>query len=247
MKTSNLMVVFALCGMMLGLVGCTDLTGRGAAPLDRTVGETALEHPRVGHVYCLRGWLGIFSTGMDALAEKIDKDVGASAVSVADEEWRRLQGFLIDAQQKGELTEPLVFVGHSYGADDVIRVAEELQKSGISVDLMVLIDPVTPPKVPTNVKRVYCVYKSHPVTDWYPAWRGVAASVVNENVTPLVNIDLRTTDVGFDTSGITHPNIEKSEGVHNMVMEQVKLACPLRAEWAREHPGLRTGTGVSAR
>jgi hypothetical protein len=98
------------------------------------------------------------------------------------------------------------------------------------VDLLVLIDPVTPPAVPNNVKRVYCVYMSHPLTDWYPAWRGVPASVEDKS-TPITNIDLRTTDVGFDVSGITHPNIEKSEGVHNMVMEQIKMACPLRTAW----------------
>jgi pimeloyl-ACP methyl ester carboxylesterase len=214
-----------------------DITGRGAAPLQRTIGSEAAAKPRAGHVYCMRGWLGIFSTGMDSLASEIDTEVGAPAVSVADEEWHRLKNWIVQHHKKGEINEPLVLLGHSWGADDVIRVAEYLQSNDIQVDLLVLIDPVTPPAIPTNVKRAYCVYKSHPVTDAMPFWRGVSAYVADPAVTPLVNIDLRTTDVGFDTSAVDHINIEKSAGVHQMVMDEIRKTCPLRSEWAAQHPG----------
>ncbi len=223
--------------LLVGFTGCMDITGRGAAPLNRTIGREAAAKPRVGHIYCMRGWLGIFSTGMDVLANEIDTKVGAPAVSVADEEWRRLKGWLIEEHEKGKLdNEPLILLGHSWGADDQIRVAQELQAKGISVDLLVLIDPVTPPPIPTNVKRAYCIYKSHPATDGVPFWRGVSAAVVDPKITPLVNIDLRTADVGFDTSVIDHINIEKSAGVHEMVMDEIRKICPTRVEWARAHP-----------
>jgi pimeloyl-ACP methyl ester carboxylesterase len=248
MKSNKMWLVMCLCGLLGGLVGCTDMTGRGKAPLDRTIGPVTQEHPRVGHVYCMRGWLGIFSTGMDALADKIDKEVGAPAVSVANEEWRWLKEWIVEAKQKGELgNEPLVLLGHSYGADDQIRVAEYLKTKGIGVDLLVLLDPVTPPAVPTNVRRVYCIYMSQPLTDWYPAWRGVSATVVNANATQLTNIDLRKEDVGFDVTGINHPNIEKSEGVHNMIMEQIKMACPLRTAWLKNQRGTTAGARVPAK
>jgi hypothetical protein len=229
------------CGLLFlffafAMGGCMDITGRGPAPLDRTVGTAQVSHyPRVGHIYCMRGWLGIFSTGMDALADEIDKQVGAPSVSVADEEWLRLQGWLIEKHKKGEIEEPLVLLGHSWGADDMIRVCQQLKDQGISVDLLVLLDPVTPPLVPTNVKRVYCVYKSHPATDAVPFWRGVAAAVKDPKITPIVNIDLRSTDVGFNTDTIDHINIEKSAGVHKMVMDEIKKTCPPRTAWAREH------------
>ncbi len=206
---------------------------RGGA-LAKTIGPATAAYPRVGHVYCMRGWLGIFSTGMDALAQEIDSKVGVPAVSVADEEWRRLKGWLIEERQHGEIQEPLVLLGHSWGADDMIRVAAELQQKGISVDLLVLIDPVTPPLVPTNVKRVYCVYKSHPISDAAPWWRGVSASVVDPKATPIQNIDLRTADVGFDTSSVGHINIEKSADVHKMVMDQIRLVCPTRVAWLEQ-------------
>jgi hypothetical protein len=213
-----------------------DITGRGPAPLERTVDESQRQtHTRIGYVYCMRGWLGVFSTGMDALAEKIDKQAGAPAVSVADEEWQHLQDWLVAQHDKGNLREgPLVLLGHSYGADDMIRVADALQKHHMTVDLLVLLDPVTPPKVTPNVKRVYCVYKSHPLTDWYPAWRGVPADVEDAKATQLTNIDLRTTDVGFSTDEINHVNVEKVDGVHNMIIDQIKLTCIPRTAWAKE-------------
>jgi hypothetical protein len=225
----------SLCiALALLLCGCMDMTGRGPAPLERTVDASARKvSPRVGYVYCMRGWLGIFSEGMDALADKINTQVGAPAVSVANEEWVKLRQWIVDKKHAGELNEgPLVLLGHSYGADDMIRTCQYLKDEGIDVDLLVLLDPVTPPAVPNNVKRVYCLYFSHPLTDWYPAWRGVPATVADP-ATPITNIDLRVTDVGFDTSMITHPNIEKIEGVHNLVMEEIKKTCPTREAWAR--------------
>ena len=218
-----------LAPMFLLMTACTDLTGRGAAPLDKSVGAPVLEHPRVGHVYCMRGWLGIFSEGMDALAHEIDIDLGATAVSVANEEHYRLQDFLVEKSEQGLLKEPLVLLGHSYGADDMIRVAQTLKEHNIQVDLLVLLDPVTPPKIPSNVKRAYCVYKSHPLTDWYPAWRGVPAEVADPAATPLENIDLAKADLGWNTERVGHVNIEKTREVHVMAMQEIAKVCPYRA------------------
>lgn len=216
----------ALAASTLCSGGCMDITGRGPAPLAKTVQPDETQaRPRAGHVYCMRGWLGIFSTGMDDLAQKLDKEV--TSISVADEEWRRLKGFLIQEHRAGRLKEPLVLVGHSWGADDQIRVASELAAEGITVDLLITIDPVTPPAIPTNVRRCVNIYKSHPVTDGVPFWRGVPLDTETTRV-PIANINLREAKVGFDTESIDHINIEKSVGVHQMVMEEVRKVCPMR-------------------
>ena len=183
--------------------------GAGRRALAKTMTPVEMEQrPRAGHVYCMRGWLGIFSTGMDVMAVEIDKEV--TSVSVADEEWRRLKGFLINEKKAGKLNEPLVLVGHSWGADDQIRVAEELKDAGITVDLLITLDPVTPPEIPSNVKQCVNIYKSHPVTDGVPFWRGVPIDPASTKV-PLTNIDLREAKLGFDES-IDHINIEKRSG-----------------------------------
>jgi hypothetical protein len=229
--------------MVLG--GCADFTA-GPAPLERTVDAKLVQaHSRAGKVYCARGWLGIFSKGMMQLADRIDTQEGIMAVSTADMEYWRLESWLVEQHKKGNLEEPLVLLGHSYGADDMIRVAQRLQQDKIGVDLLVLIDPVTPPEVPTNVKRVYCVYKSHPATDAAPWWRGVAATVADPKITSLENIDLRTAKVDFDTSDISHPYIDKNEGVHNMCIEEIKKVCPLRTVWLQTHPAGSSGVTAS--
>lgn len=213
-------------GMATGLAGCMDITGRGPAPLNKTVAPTVERYPRAGHVYCMRGWLGIFSTGMDVLAAEIDREV--PSVSVADEEWWRLRRFLIREHRAGRLTAPLVLLGHSWGADDQVRVAQSLADAGITVDLLITIDPVTPPPIPTNVKRCVNIYKSHPATDGVPFWRGVAIDQETTKV-PVVNINLRDPQLGFDTDTIDHINIEKSPGVHRLVFDEVRAVCPLRS------------------
>lgn len=220
-----LLVGLAACA----LVGCMDITGRGPAPLTKTIEPHIVDaRPRVGHVYCMRGWLGIFSTGIDDLANLIDKEV--PAVPVADEEWRRLRDFIIAQDQAGNLKHPLILVGHSYGADDSIRVAAELAQHNIKVDLLVTLDPVTPPKVPGNVGRMVNIYKSHPATDSFPFWRGIEITPENAEV-PVTNINLREAKLPFDTQSIDHINIEKTPGVHAMVLEEIRKVCPPRTHY----------------
>jgi len=115
-----------------------------------------------------------------------------------------------------------------------------LGEANIPVDLLILVDPVTPPDIPDNVKRVVCIYKSHPLTDFYPAWRGVAIDPKTSKA-PVTNINLRVDPVGFDTTQIDHINIEKCEGVHNMVLGEIRKVCPERSAFARE----RQTTGIN--
>jgi hypothetical protein len=228
----------ALTCLLLGaaaLAGCAGDFTAGPADLHHTVDLSKTSaRTRVGRVYCARGFLGIFSTGMMELADRINNEESITAISIADQEYTRLQEWLVAEYKKGSMKgEPLVLLGHSYGADDMIRVAEYLKKEKITVDLLVLIDPVTPPPVPNNVKRVYNVYKSRPLTDGIPAWRGVAATVQDPLATPIENVDLRTAMVSFSTdeTELSHPQIDKNVGVQNLAIEQIRKVCVPRASW----------------
>jgi pimeloyl-ACP methyl ester carboxylesterase len=137
-----------------------------------------------------------------------------------------------------------VLLGHSWGAYDMVTVSKRLEQEGITVDLLVLVDPVTPRPAPPNVKRVYCVYMSHPETDWFPFWRGVPATVEDPKATPLENIDLRTAKVDFDVSGISHPYVDKNEGVHGMCIREIEKICPPRLVWQQAHPVSPVSAGM---
>lgn len=215
-----LVLTFAL--FIFGCNGCIDLTGLPNDPVHRTiqVGNSHLyKYP--GHLYAMRGFLGIFSTGMDKLANKLNTDHIVASAGVADEARDALRHFLIQETIAGRLTGPLILVGHSWGADDQIRIARSLGRSGIKVALLLLIDPVTPPKIPPNVIRCVDIYKSHPLTDFVPLWRGVSVYAANPAVTNLTVINLSTADVSFNTSDVNHINISAVPGVQKMMMHYI--------------------------
>jgi hypothetical protein len=121
-----------------------------------------------------------------------------------------------------------VLVGHSYGCDDQVRVSRQLNQQNIPVDLLLLVDPTTPGSIPPNVRRCVDIYKSHPGTDALPFFRGIKVKAVDPSRTSITNIDLRLTDVGFATGMIDHFNIAKIPGVQDMVLAEIKKACPPR-------------------
>lgn len=63
------------------------------------------------------------------------------------------------ADLDGELQRPLILVGHSHGADNAIRLAIELDRRGVEVDLLVLLDATTPPAIPESVVNCLHLYR----------------------------------------------------------------------------------------
>lgn len=183
---------------------------------------------RAGHVYCILGWLGIWSRGMDAIASRAQTELGVHAISLGNPEWRKLAGYIRNEYQARRLIEPLVLVGHSIGADDQVRVARALNDANVPIDLLLLIDPTVPPHIPPNVIRCVNLYKSHPVTDPVPAFRGVRVIADDPNRTLVENVNLRRTPVDFDVAAINHFNIAKIVGVQDMVLKEIAKTCPAR-------------------
>ncbi len=215
-------VLLGVTVFILTCSGCVDLTGLPNDPVAQTVKSgNARLYKYPGHLYAMRGFLGIFSTGMDLLVHKLNSRHIVASAAVADEARYAVRKFLMREAIAGRLTGPLILVGHSWGADDQVRIARALGRAGIKVNLLLLIDPVTPPPVPANVIRCVDIYKSHPLTDWLPVWRGIADDARNPVATDLTVINLRTAKVGFDTSVVNHVNISAVPGVQKMMMHYI--------------------------
>ena len=208
------------------LTGCVDISGRSAAQLAPMQRAQESRFVREGHVYCILGWLGIWSRGVDAIAQRADTELGIHATSLDNPEWKKLASFVKTEHQAGRLSGPLVLVGHSIGADDQIRVAKRLNQWDIPVDLLILIDPTVPGVIPPNVRHCVNIFKSHPGLDTVPAFRGVRVHSANPARTLTQNINLRRTKVEFDTQVINHFNITKIKGVQDMVLAEIAKACP---------------------
>lgn len=219
-------VPLALSVIMLTASGCSGLRPgnvRAVAPVS--------DAPRVGNAYLLRGFIGIFSTGIDHLGSEIKKS-GVNAMVFQDDQWSTLAAVIRKKFSSAPNSEPLVLIGHSYGADDVVRIARELKRDDITVDLLVTLDPVTPPTIPSNVKRCVNIYQSNGVWDTLPWLRGVPVEASKYGKTELANYNIRVDRTDLLDPGVDHFNIEKKQKIHQEVIKYVLTACPPRTEWA---------------
>ena len=111
--------------------------------------EAAASH---AHVYLMRGLLNIFSLGMDQLAAQIQsRGIDASVYnhSVADSVVNRI----VHEYRAGDRG-PYILIGHSLGADAVMTMAQQLNRQGVPVALVVPFDGTGSYAAPSNVACV---------------------------------------------------------------------------------------------
>jgi hypothetical protein len=172
-------------GVVFGMLcAAAVLMWNGAAPADRA--ET--------HVFLLRGWFGVFSTGLDTLAEEL-RTKGIKAEAADHLAWRSIFSKVIKDRAAGN-SGPLVLIGHSQGGNNVVDIARLLEREKIRVDLLVTLAPFGQDPVPGNVARAINYYHS-------PGW-GAPLTADAGYRGKLSNINL-----GGDL-GLSHVAIDKS-------------------------------------
>lgn len=184
---------------------------------------------RVGSVYLLRGWIGVFSTGINSLGDKLTK-AGVHSQVYQEAQWSELANTIIAKYENKPDHEPIVLVGHSYGADDSILITRKLAEHNIKVDLVVTLDPVTPKKVPANITHVYNLYQSSALDD-LPFLRGIPLTPESPGPVALDNLNIRKDRTDLLDSNLDHFNIEKKEKIQDDVIAQVLKVCPTRSTW----------------
>jgi hypothetical protein len=156
-------------------------------------------------VLLLRGWFGVFSTGLDGLAEEL-KARGINAEVASHLHWSAAVSDILRERSAGK-TGPIILVGHSQGANNVIDLARSLESYNVPVDLLVTLAPFLQNPVPSNVMRAINYYQS-------PGW-GAPLTPDHGFRGKLSNID-----VGEDLS-ISHINIDKSARVHADILREI--------------------------
>jgi pimeloyl-ACP methyl ester carboxylesterase len=205
--------------------------------------QTFSDRPRAGNVYLVRGWIGIFSYGINRLGDKLNA-AGIRSTIFQEDQWRELTAVIKEKYRDNKDHEPLILIGHSFGADDTLRVSRDLAEAGISVDLVITLDPVTPPEVPANVKRAYDLYQSNGAWDKLPLFRGVPLKLADGSHGLVQNVDVRKDRTDLLEPGTDHFNIEKKGKIHDEVLRQVLITCPPRAEWVKAHGNARPLAGI---
>ena len=160
-------------------------------------------------VYLLRGWFGVFSTGLDSLAAEL-RSKGIKTETVGHLSWKTTVSNIIKDHAVGK-SGPLVLVGHSQGANNVIDIARLLQRENIAVDLVITLAPAGQDPIPGNVVRAINYYNS-------PGW-GAPLTADASYRGKLTNINL-----GGDI-GIYHMAIDKNPRVQAEI-ERAILSVP---------------------
>jgi hypothetical protein len=176
-------------------------------------------------VLLLRGWFGVFSTGMDSLASEL-KAKGIKAEVAGHVYWSTAVKDIVKDRAAGN-TGPLVLVGHSQGANNVIDMARSLEARKIPVDLLVTLAPFMQDPLPSNVVRAVNYYQS-------PGW-GAPLTVDRGFHGKLSNIN-----VGDDWS-IAHISIDKSTKIHADIAREIAAVLQ-----AKEKEGTEEGSPLTA-
>jgi thioesterase domain-containing protein len=156
---------------------------------------------QAGHVYLLKGFANVFSTGLDTLQEKLAKRGFAATVhNYLEYDSLAKEAAHLQKQGKG----PIIIIGHSLGANDAISMAEKMKALNAPVALVVLFGPTEDMKAPSNVARVINYYQS-----------GVTVGKGKGFTGTLSNVNLDS------NAEINHFNIEKNAGLHAKVIAQI--------------------------
>jgi hypothetical protein len=155
-----------------------------------------------GHVYLLKGFAGIFSTGLDSLDELlVQRGITATVHSYSEIESLAVEAAHLAKNGRG----PIIIVGHSLGADAAIYMAEKMKSKGAPVALVVTFGPGKGLTAPSNVSQVVNYYLG---SDIISKGRGFRGTILN------INLDA--------ASDINHFNIEKKKRLHVKVISRIQ-------------------------
>ena len=162
------------------------------------------------HVVLLRGWFGIFSTGLDSIADQL-RAQGIKAEVAGHLSWSTAVTEILRERSAGQVS-PLVLVGHSQGANNVIDMARSLESHNITVDLLVTISPFLQNPIPANVMKAINYYQApgwgQPITADY----GFHGKIINVNL--------------VDNLTITHISIDKSARLQAEILHEITALVP---------------------
>jgi hypothetical protein len=189
------------------------------------------------HVYLFRGLADVFSTGMDTLADELNKR-GVYATSHSHVDWKSIADKAA-ADYKSGKEGPIILIGHSLGADAVMEMADYLGDRGVPVALVVPFDGTQSFPAPGNVARVInFTQRDYAYMRPGPGFHG-----------SLSNVDLSA------DHSIDHVTIDESPQLHAQVIAEVLAivggrppaapAAPKRASIAAPAPGGVEGDGAT--
>jgi len=156
-------------------------------------------------VILLRGWFGVFSMGLDTVTDQL-RGQGINAEVAGHLSWQNEVGEILRERAAGR-TGPLILVGHSQGANNVIDMARALEPSHVTVDLLITLSPFMQNRVPLNVAKAINYFQA-------PGW-GQPLEAEPGFRGKLINVNLA------DDPTISHIGIDKSTKIQTEIVREI--------------------------
>lgn len=157
-------------------------------------------------VYMIRGFLNVFSDGMNQMTKKL-KARGIRAKAISNGSWSDVAKDIIRRSKQKKVSYPIVIVGHSLGGVEAVRFANTLGRAGVRTDLLIGLDPGFP-KPPALTKGALQVinYKI-PSGKHYRRGSGFKGKITTVDVSKF---------------GTDHVGIDKNRSVQNLVIGKIR-------------------------
>jgi hypothetical protein len=201
------MIVFRrlfVAAIICGAVCVTATRQTGGLASAQTAPQTMPTAAQV-RVDLFRGLADIFSRGMDTLTDRLNRQ-GYRARVYSTNGWQAAAKQISDANSRGQ-KDLVVLIGHSLGADATFDIANELDRQGIPIELIVTFDATSPRPIPKNVLHLVNFYQNN----------GIGKKVVPG---PGFKGELTNLDLTADAN-IRHVTIDKSARLHAYVAEKI--------------------------
>lgn len=149
--------VSAAAAVVLALTASQPVQAQ-TAKVEQVAAKRTAKSNNAPRVYLIRGFLNVFSMGMDEVAADIRRH-GIYADAYASGSGGYIVDQLIADYKRGKRG-PIILVGHSLGAPEVVYMSDRLGDAGITTDMVISLDPITSVTANGRVKQLLNFYVS---------------------------------------------------------------------------------------
>ncbi len=169
-------------------------------------GSFVVQPVNAAEVYMIRGFLNVFSDGMNQMAKRL-RSAGIKAKAVSAESWESVGDDIIRRAKAKKVSYPIVLAGHSLGGVSAPKLANKLGAAGVPVALVIGLDPGFPqPPAFRKGARQVLNYKL-PGGKRYRKGSGFKGSIRHIDVSKY---------------GTDHVGIDKNPRVQAIVIKQIR-------------------------
>jgi hypothetical protein len=219
---SKAFAVALLAATVLALGACST-SGSSTSTGSNQVSQSS-RYQYSGEVYLLRGLANVFSTGLDDMNAKFLRR-GINSRVDNHSMWQAYADDIVKRAAAGQVSYPIIIMGHSLGGNASVQMARYLGDKGIKVSYVASFDPTITTYPGPNVLEVDNFYLPNKPD-------GQATNIVVEGPGfsgQVVNVDARP------MAGVDHFNIEKQPQLQDRVMTKaIRYMTPLAVAAERE-------------